>query len=70
MKLKFRDFNGIRTYVRKDELSWVRNWLAPNIWTYIAQLVEHHSPNTEAVGSNLAENPKFFRVNLQLLQLR
>ena len=29
-----------------------RNWFSPNIWVFIAQLVEHCSANTEAMGSN------------------
>ena len=44
------------------------NWLAPNVWVFIAQLVEHCSANAEDMGSNPIEVPKiFFRVNLQLL---
>jgi len=33
---------------------------APNVWFFIAQLVEHRSANTEAVGLNPVEVPKFF----------
>ena len=50
------------------------NWPAPNIWVFIAQLVEHCSANAEAMGSNPVEAQKFFfffsGLNLQLLKLR
>ena len=47
------------------------NWLAPNIWVFIAQLVEHCSANAETMGSNPVEALKFFSgLNLQLLKLR
>ena len=47
------------------------NWPAPNIWVFIAQLVEHCSTNAEAMGSNPVEALKFFSgLNLQLLKLR
>ena len=36
------------------------NWPAPNVWVFIAQLVEHCSANTEAMGSNPVEAPKTF----------
>ena len=46
------------------------NWPAPNIWVFIAQLVEHCSANAEAMGSNPVEALKFFSgLNLQLLKL-
>ena len=32
----------------------------PNIWVFIAQLVEHCSANAEAMGSNPVEAPHFF----------
>ena len=50
--------------------------VAPNIWVFIAQLVEHCSANAEAMGSNPVEAQKFFfffffsGLNLQLLKLR
>ena len=51
--------------------SWVKmnstNWPAPNVWIFIAQLVEHCSPKTEAMGLNPLEVEIFFQVNLQLL---
>ena len=36
------------------------NWPAPNVWVFIAQLVEHFSPNTEAIGLNPNEVRDFF----------
>ena len=45
-------------------------WPAPNIWVFIAQLVEHCSANAEAMGSNPVEALKFFSgLNLQLLKI-
>ena len=35
------------------------NWPAPNVWVFIAQLVEHCSTNAEAMGLNAVEIPKF-----------
>ena len=47
------------------------NWPAPNIWVFIAQLVEHCSANAEAMGSNPVEALKFFSgLNLQLPKLQ
>ena len=47
------------------------NWPAPNIWVFIAQLVEHCRANAEAMGSNPVEALKFFSgLNLRLLKLR
>ena len=47
------------------------NWPAPNIWVFIAQLVEHCSANAEAMGSNPVEALEYFSgLNLQLLKLR
>ena len=34
------------------------NWPAPNVWVFIAQMVEHCSANAEAIGSNPVEVPK------------
>ena len=31
------------------------NWPAPNVWVFIAQMVEHCSPNAEAMSSNPVE---------------
>ena len=40
------------------------NWHDPNVWVFIAQLVEHCSTNPEAMGSNPVEAPKtFFRLS-------
>ena len=36
------------------------NCLAPNVWVFIAQLVEHCSANTKARGSILVKAKKFF----------
>ena len=38
------------------------NWPVPNVWVFIAQLVEHYSANAEAIGSNAVEVPNFFFV--------
>ena len=35
------------------------NWPAPNVWVFRAQLVEHCSANTEAMGLNPVEDLKF-----------
>ena len=36
------------------------NWPAPNVWVFIARLVQHCSANAEAMGSNPVEAPKTF----------
>ena len=36
------------------------NWPAPNIWVFIAQLLEHFSANAEAMGSNPVKAPQIF----------
>ena len=36
------------------------NWPAPNVWVFIAQLVEHCSANAEAMGLNPVEALKNF----------
>ena len=42
------------------------NWPAPNVWVFIAQLVEHCSSNAKAMGSNPVQAPKtFFALNLR-----
>ena len=49
------------------------NWRAPNIWVFIAQLVEYCSANAEAMGSNPFEALNFFffsGLNSQLFKLR
>ena len=44
------------------------NWPAPNVWVFIAQLVEHCSTNPEGMGSNPVEAPKtFFGLNCDCL---
>ena len=40
-------------------------WPAPNIWVFIAQMVEHCSANAEAMGSNPVEALKFFFFGLK-----
>ena len=43
------------------------NWTAPNMRVLVANLIEHCRANAETIGSNPAEEKKFFyRVNLQL----
>ena len=38
------------------------NWRSPNVWAFIAHLVEHCSAKAEAMGSNPVEAPQtFFR---------
>ena len=45
------------------------NWPAPNVWVFIAQLVEHCSANADAMGSSPVEAPKtFFGLTLRLLK--
>ena len=45
------------------------NWPAPNVWFFIAQLVEHCSANVEAMGSNPVEPLKtFFGLTLRLIK--
>ena len=36
------------------------NWPVPHVWVFIAQLVEHCSANTEAMGSNPLKSRNFF----------
>ena len=44
------------------------NWSAPNVWVFIAQLVEHCSANAEVMDSNPVEAPKtFFGLNCNCL---
>ena len=37
-----------------------KNWPAPSVWLFIAQIGEHCSVNAEAMGSNPIEVPKSF----------
>ena len=47
------------------------NWPSPNIWVFIAQLVEHCSANAEAIGLFPIEVLKILGgANLQLLRLQ
>ena len=44
------------------------NWPVPNVWVFIAQLVEHCSANAEAMGSNPVKASKtFFGLNCDCL---
>ena len=64
---------NFQTKVKKRGLinMHIKDWPAPNIWVFIAQLVEHCSANAEAMGSNPVEAQKLFSgLNLQLLKLR
>ena len=36
------------------------NGPAPNVWVFVAQMVEHCGANAEAMGSNPVEIAKFF----------
>ena len=46
-----------------------KNWPAPNVWVFIAQLVEHCSANAEAMSLNPVEALKtFLGLTLQLLK--
>jgi len=36
------------------------NWPAPNVWVFMAQLVEHCSMNAEATGLNAIKAQKTF----------
>ena len=44
------------------------NWPAPNVWVFVAQLVEHCSANAEGMGLNPVEALKtFFGLNCDCL---
>ena len=70
------------SYIGSRQIGWVHsfhrlrwtpqstNWPAPNVWVFMAQLVELCSAKEEAMGSNPVGVPKFFCVNLQLLKLQ
>ena len=45
------------------------NWPAPNVWVFIAQLVEHCSANAEAMGSNPVKPRKHFSNLIDLFSL-
>ena len=63
-KSKGHKFGSRYQEVRETEGSGNRdstvNWPAPNVWVFMAQLVEHCSANAEATGSNPVEAPKNF----------
>ena len=44
---------------------WTHNWPAPNISSFIAQLVEHRTSNHEVTGSNPIEVLNFFQASLR-----
>ena len=44
-------------------------WPAPNVWVFMAQMVERYSANAGAMGSNPVDVPIFFRAYFQLLKL-
>ena len=74
----FRGFNRNRTHglcVSAAVLHsgaavlYLLNWPAPDIWVFIAQLVEHCSANAEVISSNPVEAPKtFFGLTFRLLE--
>ena len=43
---------------------WTHNWPAPNVSSFIAQLVEHRTGNREVTGSNPVEVLNFFQASL------
>ena len=45
------------------------NWPTPNVWVFIARLVEHCSADAEAMGSNPVEVPNVFSLYFQFLRL-
>ena len=47
----FHSFHGLRNSI---------NWPASSVWVFIAQLGEHCSANTKAMGLNPVEAPKNF----------
>ena len=54
-------FSGLQTFHSfkgYDEFNKLAS--APNVWVFIAQLVEHCSTNAEAMGSNPFEAVKHF----------
>ena len=63
-KFAFPQFTPSLSTFYVSFLSWVKinstNRPVPNVWVFIAQMVENCSANTEAMGSNAIELPKFF----------
>ena len=63
-KFVFPQFTSSLSTFYVSFLSFVKmnstNRPAPNVWVFIAQLVENCSANTEAMGSNPIGVPKFF----------
>ena len=50
--------------------SRVKIWPAPNVWVFIAQLVEHSSTNAKSMVRFPLKPRNFFPVYLQLLKLQ
>ena len=48
---RFASFHSMFQFPSRDKMNSI-NWFAPNVWVFIAQLVEHYSANAEATGSN------------------
>ena len=65
-KFAFPQFTPSLSTFYVSFLSWVKinstNRPVPNVWVFIAQMVENYSANTEAMGSNPIEVPKCFWV--------
>ena len=60
LNLYFRSSYHLRvSFLSRVKMSST-NWLAPNVWVFIAQSVEQCSANAEAMGSNPVEVQKFF----------
>ena len=52
LRTKFHPIHGLKMNAT--------TWTAPNVWIFMAQLVEYRSANPETMGSNPVEVPKFF----------
>ena len=57
-KFVFAQFTSSSFHSRVKMIS--TNWPAPNVWVFIAQLVEHGSVNADATSLNPIEVPTFF----------
>ena len=56
----FHSFHGLRRWTQQIDL--------PNVWVFIAQMVELCSPDAEAMGVNSVEVLNFFQIYFQLLK--
>ena len=54
---QFKSFSFYVSYLSLFKMNSV-NWPAPNVWVFIAQLVEHCRANAEATGKNPVKAPK------------